>query len=331
MIFFFVLFMDREKTINNWGGVMSQQTDQLISIFEQFRKPGKPSEDLFEAVGREAMKRKIECFVCDGKPVEFVLSAFPAKSPNHTEKTLGPLPDGAEEVALGNFVRFANLCTDAYEPGVVVRVVTDGLVFRDILHLSEQAVTQYHERCVRMAAGTPIKIMTLLDFFHDDLTIETALKSMLDQFGQSEEEINDRIRLEPDTNMLYCGLSRFMQTDIVWPEGLSMSQIRKRAGRVGKQMLMRSEAFSRLITHHYPDAVRLSCHPSTKAGIKYSWQFIPGNIGWNTPWHNVLCVVNGRYTLMRRVDAEEQGFELVYKGDQPYYFRDHPSPETDLV
>lgn len=309
---------------------MSERAESLVSIFENFRKPGQPDIDLFDAQGRQIMVDKVDAFMAQGEPVEFVLSAFPAKSPNHKCKTLGPLPDGAEEVALQNFGRFAQMASEVYKPGVIIRVVMDGYVFKDIVGISDEDVRRYHESCVEMAEGSPIVMMTLLDFFRDDLSVETALQMMLDRFGETEETIKERIRTEEDTRMLYNGLSRFMQTDIVWPEGISKNQRKKRAGLVGKQMLMRSEAYSRFITHHYPEAIRLSCHPSTNAGKKYSWQFIPGNLGWNTPWHNVLCIIDGKYTMMRRTDAEERGLELVFKGDQPYYFRDNPS-EADLV
>lgn len=309
---------------------MLEKAEQLVEVFEGFRKAGSPNEDQFDSVGRQVLVEKVSAFMARSEPVEFVLSAFPMKSPNHGTKTLGDLPDGAEEVALRNFGQFAQMAAEVYEPGVIIRVIMDGYVFRDIIGVSEDVVQAYHDRCVEMAEGSPIIMSTLLDFYRDDLSVPTALQMMLDRFGDSEDQIKERIRNEEDVRMLYLGLTRFMTTDIVWPPGLSRTQIQKRAKRVAQQMLMRSEAYSRFITSHHPKAIRISCHPSTNSGAKYSWQFIPGNQGWNTPWHNVLCVVNGRYTLMNRADAEKQDLELVYKDGQPYYFRDKPS-SADLV
>lgn len=309
---------------------MSNIVESLIAIFNNFRKPGKPEEDLFDTEGRAVMCQKMNAYIDEGEPIEFVLSAFPAKSPNHEVKTLGHLPDGAEEVAFRNFARFAEQCRAVYAPGVHIRVVTDGLVFADIVGLSEEQVLEYNHRCVEMAAGTPVELMALTDFFAGDMDAKTALEVMLAQFAESEEVINRRIKEDADTNMLYCGLSRFMQTDYLWPAGLSKTQIRKRAGILGKQMLMRSEAYSRFITHHYPRSIRISCHPSTNAGAKYSWQFIPGNLGWNTPWHNALCVVGGVYKLMKRAEADRLGLELVSRNGQPWYYRDQPSA-ADLL
>jgi pyoverdine/dityrosine biosynthesis protein Dit1 len=58
-----------------------------------------------------------------------VLPAFPFKSPNRVDKTLGSLPDLGEELALQHLNGLCESIKEIYEPGAKVTITSDGLVY----------------------------------------------------------------------------------------------------------------------------------------------------------------------------------------------------------
>ena len=84
-------------------------------------------------------------------------------------------------------------------------------------------------------------------------------------------------------------------------------------------VIQRSKAWGELVEKYFPDAVRLSIHPqacgSKKLGIKL---IEPDN--WQTPWHGVAVLVDGRYTLLKRAQAESLGAHLVTRFGRPSHY-----------
>lgn len=64
--------------------------------------------------------------------IQLVLPAFPFKSPNSRDKVLGTLPDKAEEVSLGLLQGLCDSIRDVYEPGALLTIVSDGIVYNGI-------------------------------------------------------------------------------------------------------------------------------------------------------------------------------------------------------
>lgn len=73
-----------------------------------------------------------------------MVPAFPFKSPNHLKKTLGPLPDLGEEIALKTIHDFIQAIGDIYPPGAKLSLVSDGRVFCDIFGVNDEKVTLYN-------------------------------------------------------------------------------------------------------------------------------------------------------------------------------------------
>lgn len=77
----------------------------------------------------------IAAFVEKQEPVRMVLPAFPFKSPNSQDKTLGVLPDLGEELALHHLNGLCQNVAHVYEHGAEVHISSDGLVYNGIITL----------------------------------------------------------------------------------------------------------------------------------------------------------------------------------------------------
>ena len=100
---------------------------------------------------------KIVSAVKSNISVDFVLPAFPGKSPN-LEKVLGTLPDYAEELSL---IFLESLCQKVkkyYSPGIKIILCSDGRVFSDVVGMKESNISAYQIELDRL-----IESMSLLD------------------------------------------------------------------------------------------------------------------------------------------------------------------------
>src|SRR5207237_6209824 len=85
---------------------------------------------------------KARRFVTRGEPVHMILPAFPAKSPS-PKKTLGPMPDLAERVALESLGRLIEEIRAIHAPGARITICSDGHVFSDLVLVDDGDVTRY--------------------------------------------------------------------------------------------------------------------------------------------------------------------------------------------
>lgn len=294
----------------------------VSEVFEKYVVRAPDSIDQYNAKGKAVLEQKITKALLEEKPISFVMPGFPAKSPNIETKVLGYLPDGAEHVAFQQFSKFVNEMENTYAPGIELNIVSDGYVFNDILNLPDSNVKAYEEMCKEMVQELPINIHTIFDFYKE-MSKQNIIEDILLKFGETEEVLADRIKNDQDTTLLYNGLSIFMQQDLVWEPEISKSQIKKSAKKLAKEMMRRSEAYTGLINAEFSNSIRISCHPSINDGRKFSWRFVDGINVSASPWHNTLCVYkDGSMTYKKKHLAEEEGLEIVMKGNRPYYFQE---------
>jgi len=297
--------------------------EDVLNVFSKYIVLGPAEIDKFETTGKQAFKDKIAPYIVKNMPISFTMPGFPSKSSNNTTKVLGYLPDGAEEVSFNQFSKFIKDMERVYVHGVKVNIVSDGYVFNDLLNIPEEHVREYEDECKQLVGSLPLNWHTMYDLVDSKMKKEKILEYMLNEFGYSEEELTDKIMTNQDTTMLYNGMNIFMQQEKIWTEDMSKRQIIKSAKELAKSMIIRSEAYTKLIKANFPDSIRLSCHPSTNEGTKYSWRFVDGVTVSASPWHNVLCVYeNGLRTFKKKILAEQEGLELVMKDDRPYYFKE---------
>ncbi|KAI1072912.1 hypothetical protein LB507_008975 [Fusarium sp. FIESC RH6] len=275
-----------------------------------------------------------------GNPVPLCLPAFPFKSPNSTSKTLGKLPDKGEEIALAHLNGLCSAIGDVYPPGARLTIVSDGLVYNDLLGVPDKDVWAYGESLRSMAADMDFKnlffsrLRDLVDIdMPKDLEEMTYVanasnfrRALLNTFSKPGWSW-DQVRQMEDQCMTYRGYIKFLQTDLetVYPldESRSKSAYKKGIEYIAKQMMARGEAFANAVRQRYPDHIRLSIHPSTGT-TKLSISLLPTEQLYTTPWHcSVAYRLDGTIrTGMRSEFENDSNLELVHENGRPSFFRE---------
>lgn len=80
----------------------------------------------------------VEEYVINQKPILCVLPAFPFKSPNRKDKVIGVMPDLGEELALMHLNGLCESIAEIYEPGAMVTITSDGLVYNGKQNIQNQ-------------------------------------------------------------------------------------------------------------------------------------------------------------------------------------------------
>lgn len=290
---------------------MNTQLDNILIAFEEFRMTPLAS-DQYEAKGKSILEAKISTFLSSNEPIKFTMLGFPFKSPNHRDKTIGNRPDMAEQATIDNFAVFTKKIQEVYAPGVQLNIVSDGLAFSDVMQVETKVVDEYHEIVMDMAKDLPLNILTMRDFYKADSTLGTMRDKLISHHGITNEELQRRILFDPDVNMLYQGMIKFMNLDLAIRDYSSNSQLQKAAKVTAREMMFRNEAYSKLVHSEMSDHIRLSMHPSINNGTKYSFQLIRSPHVWTSAWHCALLITkDGQYATIHKKDAVARGYELI--------------------
>lgn len=293
----------------------------IIQVFQGFRMNPLES-DQFEQKGKQVMIDKLLTFISVNKPIKFSIMGFPMKSPNDRDKVIGNRPDLAEEMTLKNFNAFNQAVKVVYPPGIQVSIISDGFAFNDVMNVTDKIVEQYQEISMDMSKDMSINWFNLKDFYDRNTNLNTLRDKLISQHGITEQELEQRILFDPDVNMLYKGMIRFMNLDIAIRDYSSKSQLQKHAKIMARTMMFRNEAYSKLVQSEFSDHIRLSMHPSINNGTKFSFQLIRSEHAWTSAWHCALMIrEDGEVETIHRKDAEARGLELVSVNNQPYYYR----------
>lgn len=275
---------------------------------------------------------KITKAITLGKPIHFVLPAFPGKSPNPA-KVFGTLPDMAERLALQFLNQLCVTINNIYSPGARITLTSDGRVFSDIIGMRENDVTQYLNEIDVLI--TELKLRNLNTFSLDEIYSFASAPSMrrqlMEEFGSSLESLRESVKRggngsedieDQEAHRIYCGITRFLVEDSTHPENkTSRTAIQKDCRARAYEVILRSNAWSRLIADKFPDAVRLSIHPQTCASKKLGIKLL-GDDTWMTPWHGVAVESAKGFTLMKRWQAELLGGDIVLdSNNRPSHFK----------
>ncbi|MFI9202245.1 L-tyrosine/L-tryptophan isonitrile synthase family protein [Streptomyces sp. NPDC053048] len=262
-----------------------------------------------------------------GRRIEFVLPAFPTKSPNPA-KVLGPLPDLAEELAL----RFLNsLCeriAAIHPPGAAILLCSDGRVFNDLLGVSDEDVTGYVRALDRMI--TDIGAGHLEQFTLDEVYSRAGhedMRTMLSAgYAPTLEELREEVRAGGAPLAMYRGITRFMLEDLSGPHYTgTRSALQRKCRDLAYRVIQRSRAWGGLLDQLFPAAVRLSIHPQPCGTDKIGILLADTPDAWLTPWHSVAVRTPDGFTLMKRAEAEQAGGRLAFRAGRPsHYVLDQP-------
>lgn len=203
---------------------------------------------------------QIEKFVAKGEPVAMSLPAFPFKSPNKLTKVLGTLPDKGEEVALSHLNGLCLAVKDVYEQGANVYIVSDGLMYSDILGISDLEVWRYGQALRKMARDYKldhVKFLRLRNLLGgggsvEPITEEEYLKhapefrtEIITKYLPENFDPDLYITKDADTTLTYRGYIKFLETDLAnhnWGEETkTKAQIKKLHEEVAKKMIVRGK------------------------------------------------------------------------------------------
>jgi pyoverdine/dityrosine biosynthesis protein Dit1/AcrR family transcriptional regulator len=261
----------------------------------------------------------VEAALAEGRPLDLVLPAFPAKSPSQA-KTLGAVPDLGERVALAGLAALCAELSEAHPAGVRLWVCSDGSVFADVVEVPDVDVVAYGAALDREIAAFPaLRRFDLAEVFAG-ATPEAARAALLETWAEDPDVLAAACE-EPALARQLDGLHRFVFEDLVvlHPE-LSRTAVRKLARGRAIEVLRRSRAWGRLVAAQFPDALRLSIHPQGAVSDKIGVHLLPTDDVWLTPWHAVAVVAPDGVHLAKRADAEAAGAVLVEVEGRPDHF-----------
>ena len=272
-----------------------------------------------------AHRERVAWFLDHQTPVDFVLPAFPGKSPN-TSKVLGVGPDMAEDLSLSFLRKLCGEIQNIYAPGARVIICSDGHVFGDLVRITDPDITFYQTKLreiITKAGPGPLHLFGLNDQYPAH-TYDMMRTKLIEGYGEDIDELKLRVRTG-ELVVLYRGLTRFLLEDT---DGFDHEKSRAARQRECREraygVIQRSRAWGRLIAQRFPAAVRLSIHPqpcgSTKLGIKLLGPPNSCSDNWITPWHSTAVDVGGRFILMKRHQAEALGAKLVYLHGRPSHY-----------
>ncbi|KAM0425779.1 hypothetical protein ACHAPT_009029 [Fusarium lateritium] len=315
-------------------------SSKILDIIGRYRL--NKGESIYASADQSVLKfiALIYTHVKAQQPVPLCLPAFPFKSPNSTSKVLGKLPDKAEEFALSHLNGMCQAIADIYAPGAKLTIISDGLVYNDLLGVPDKDVWGYGETLRALAASkgfAHIRFARLRDLVDLDLPKEldemtyvanasNFRRALLNTFSKPGWTW-DEVRQAEDACMTYRGYIKFLQADLetVYPIGDDRTKSRYKRGTeyIAKQMMARGDAFANAVRQKYPDHVRLSIHPSTGA-VKLSISLLPTDSIYTTPWHSTLVLkLDGTIeTGIRSQFENNENLELVYENGRPSYYRE---------
>lgn len=297
---------------------MNQITQNLLDVFEGYRMQPL-AIDQYECAGKQILASAFEKAIVNNSPIRFAMLGLPFKSINKRDKVLGELPDLGEELTIKNFEAFNESIKAIYAPGINITVASDGYMFNDILQVADKTVERYKEITESFRSNSTVNILEV-DSFYQEKNPRVNREKVMQQFGYTWDKMEQEILFNPDVNLLYKGMIRFMEEEIAFKDFPSGNQRHKEAKRLSREMMLRNEAYNKLVRHELNDHIRLSMHPSVNNGYKYSFKLIPGQHTHHSAWHSSIVMVGREAITMHRADAEKAGYQLVYKGNQPYNY-----------
>jgi pyoverdine/dityrosine biosynthesis protein Dit1 len=330
---FFMSLFPFMNDIGTWADKLLNETAQtnhsidreILKIIFNNRKASEADQACLENKCEACMKlheAKINYFTRQNKPVHFILPAFPAKSPNHL-KVLGVLPDLGEEIALMTLEDLCKEIKTVYEPGAQITICSDGRIFSELVGVTDEQVTKYVNairEIVEERGLQHINIVNLEDLLQGN-SFDELRKKVIAAYSEPLEELNTRLKSNPEFKNLFNGIHRFITDDrkVLHPDQ-SVSHVKEEAKPIALQVIQHSNAWTRFLANIYPDSVRLSIHPYPSHSDKIGIKLTKATDNWLTPWHGVIVLEKEGYVLMKKSEAEEKDAKLIMKNDRPYYY-----------
>ncbi|PYI07913.1 putative pyoverdine/dityrosine biosynthesis protein [Aspergillus sclerotiicarbonarius CBS 121057] len=311
---------------------------EILSVIHRYRTPAPEGVADRSDEGDLKFLSLIYGQVRARREIQLILPAFPFKSPNRKHKTLGALPDKGEELAMAHLNGLCAAIMDIYEPGAILTIASDGLVYNDLLGVSDSEVYAYGEALRQLAQDQGfrhiqfIRLRNLLHWKEDGLLDAATYERLANDFRQRlletytpvDYDVAASIKSDNDVCATYRGYIKFLTKDLehTFVEGGSKKAHKGNISGIAKLMLSRGKAFAEAIRTNFPQHVRLSIHPSC-GSTKISIRVLPQARNLITPWHSVPCfTIDGRVEYgMRETFDNNSEVELVSRDGRPWYYR----------
>ncbi|KVE38494.1 L-tyrosine/L-tryptophan isonitrile synthase family protein [Burkholderia sp. TSV86] len=274
---------------------------------------------------------RIRAFVDTSRPIEFVLPAFPSKSPN-PGKVLGRLPDMGEKLSIAFLSEMCENIGRFYEPGAKLTICSDGRVFGDLIRVDDHDITAYQQALQGIISGLDTEHLSTYSLENFEAfagriaDFDEMRRLLIDTYADSLDVIKQKLMDEEEGMLLYRAVTRFMYEDGLMPDySGSKTALQRDAKLRALGVIQRSWAWGALLAERFPDAIRLSIHPQPAASLKIGIHMMPTRDSWLTPWHGVAVSVGGQFMLMKRRDAELLGGRIVTHDHQPSHYEIAPS------
>ncbi|CAO2658028.1 Nn.00g072880.m01.CDS01 [Neocucurbitaria sp. VM-36] len=319
------------------GNVRSEKAVEILRIIESY---GLNYERTGTWDGFETFLPIVTGQVERREPILMLLPGFPFKSPNTKDKVLGVLPDLGEELALKHLDGLAEKIKAIYEFGAEVHITSDGLVYNDLLGVSDETVWNFGQSVRQMATDNGLHNLSFLrlwdllahpgDFQSKEyyLAHSSCIRRELKyRFGDPKFEADMANTSTSDMQMTHTKYLEFLSQDLALNEkhlALSSEDQAANIANTAKEMMARWKAFSAALAAVPTEYVRLSIHDSGGKD-KLSMAVIPqqerGALG-ATPWHSTLVVErNGALRTVQRHKVDKEAYQLVYRHGRPFFYR----------
>ncbi|KAF5579085.1 ABC1 transport [Fusarium pseudoanthophilum] len=320
---------------------VSDTSNRILDVILEYSLHKFDSTEELHSAGRPKFLAVVSRFVRSQQKVVMCLPAFPFKSANKVEKVLGNLPDKAEELALARLNSICVTIGQFYEPGAELTIISDGLVYNDLLGISDQETWRYGSALRAMAerkgfshlSFSRLQDLVAVKGLPNDLNELTYVanatnfrRTLFNKYGRDGDlDIDHEIAVNPDTLGTYKGYCRFLKSDLqhIFGPAKSSAKYRKDVKYLAKQMLIRGYAFAGAVKARFPNHLRLSIHQSTGEN-KISLSLLNTKSGFTTPWHcSVVLMADGEWLSGLTVDFKaDRLLELVEEDGRPSYFRE---------
>jgi 2-keto-3-deoxy-L-rhamnonate aldolase RhmA/pyoverdine/dityrosine biosynthesis protein Dit1/alpha-ketoglutarate-dependent taurine dioxygenase/SAM-dependent methyltransferase len=326
--------LERGKSFSNPSSPESMALKAMVTL-NRYRMSYKNDWDLPKAIS--SLRPFLEKAIRDKEPIRLVLPAFPFKSSNRTAKVLGADPDDAERISLLHLDGLCKALEEATKLKVDLLITSDGVMYNDLLGISDEEVWRYGEGIRRIAKEegcSHISFNRLGAVISHEVDSTASLDEYLRDAPGYRRQLEDllpngfdpaqEIKTNHDVKLTYLGYKRFLDLEMqnAAPDDSNLS-LRDRKAITAKNMIKRGKAYAEAIRNAYPNAIRLSIHESDDVN-KISIAILPLASGNPmTPWHGALVrAVNGDLTMSHALNVSALKYDLVYEHGKPSYFRE---------
>jgi pyoverdine/dityrosine biosynthesis protein Dit1 len=261
-------------------------------------------------------------FIENQAPFKMLLPGFPCKSINRAS-VLGSTPDGAEEAALKNLGEMCEEINAVYEFGCELLIVSDGHFFSDIKITASDEVIDVYEDCLQSMVNCPMIQFTNILSSYSLGSYDEIRQVVFEKYLDKIEEVKLAVLHDQSFKNIYVAYKTFIVHEFastLMPR-FTKQEIKKGSKVIAYQWLQRYLVFRKLVSELFSDYFRLSILSYPSKSKSFSINLIMNASEFGLPWFHVLVKKpGGSMELIKKHQAEELGYKLIYKDNIPWYY-----------